>query len=438
MKMRIFPIIGFGLAAVGPLFAQLSIETMPAIPFHWGHGWGVAGRDLGMGGAMTAVGGDYTALRYNPAGLGLVERTELLGGLAYGSITNESNFLGVLNTANSNATKLGALGAAVSLPTARGSLVLGIGYHRVRAFDNELFNTKFIDTPGDSVTWSYRLLDEGGLSNTVLAGAVEMAPGVFFGGSMQFWGGDDDYTWNFQEIDSPYPGHPFGHWTFSRFDSTNHIFSRFSGVNFNLGALFKSRNVSLGAALETPLTLKSNEDWDYRDVMVYDSDMNLPDETNSASGVFEYKIRMPMVIRMGAAVQAGPILIAGDTEFVQYGKIRYRTEPSAEGLDMAAANLSIRDNLRNVMNLRVGGELALGRTGTTVRGGYATVKTPYKNVPSQKDRTVYSVGIGYALQDRIGLDVGYAWTDWQGFPNNLIAKETVKSSQVLVSFTYRM
>ena len=59
---RIFIFIILVIAA-GTAYTQ-------SLPFLWGNAWGVGARAMSMGNAYTAVADDYTALFYNPAGLG--------------------------------------------------------------------------------------------------------------------------------------------------------------------------------------------------------------------------------------------------------------------------------------------------------------------------------------------------------------------------------
>jgi len=412
-------------------FAQTA-TVMPSIPTWWGHSWGIGARDMGMGGAATAVGGDYSALYYNPAGLGTIQRKEMYGTLSRLSASNEANFLGQYNTENTALMGMNSVGFSFPLPTARGSMVFSFGYNRVRQFDNTLFATAFISTPRDSVDWNNSQTTKGWMSNTALGGAVEVSPGIFLGGSLQFWGGKNDFTWLFQEMD------PFNLFTFSQFDSTDHILTTFSGVNLSLGGLFKSNHLSIGGTLSTPYVLKCSEDWNYRDVTTWDKDIGTPADVVSDQGKFEYKISIPMSFRAGAALTFGPVLVSGDVEIVNFNQMEYTTDPSIESLDKTMANLAIQRNLRNTINYRFGGELSIPNSPAKLRAGYALIQTPFKNLSYEKDRKVLSFGAGYAFSERIVLDVGYAKTDWTGAPDNLIFWDTVKSSQILASVSFRL
>ena len=46
-------------------FSQQSFD-MPSMPTTWGHSWGIGARDMAMGGAFSAVGGDYACAPLQP------------------------------------------------------------------------------------------------------------------------------------------------------------------------------------------------------------------------------------------------------------------------------------------------------------------------------------------------------------------------------------
>jgi hypothetical protein len=424
-----------GLNGAQPVLDSQNASTttlMPAIPILWGHSWGISARDMGMGGAFSAVCGDNSSLYYNPAGLGLIRHKEISGTLSRSSISNTANFLGLDNTEESNIMNLNSLGFSFPLPTSRGSIVFGFGYHRVRQFDNVLYASKFIASSGDSVTWNNSRTNKGSMSNTSLGGSMEMAPGVFLGAAIQFWGGKDDFSWLFQELDT------YNLYTFSQFDSTDHILTSFSGANLSLGVLCRSKYVRFGGTISTPFVLKSTENWDYRDKTQWDPDINTESEAVSDEGTYEYKIYIPLAFRAGAALTYGPVLVSGDVEILNMNQLEYRTDPSIESLDQTMANLAIQRNLRNIINTHYGCELSVPGTSAKLRAGCANIMTPYKNIPYEKDRTVYSFGAGYLFGERAAVDVAYAFTKWEGAPDNLIWKDSVKANQVFVSVSFKM
>jgi long-subunit fatty acid transport protein len=399
------------------------------LPFLWGHAWGVGTRATGMGGAFTAVADDENALFYNPAGLGQIKTSMLSGSMINLNSENQTLWSGSKNTERSSVSRLGSMGLALPVPTARGSLVFGFGYHRFRQFDNPLFVERFLGTANDSVTQQYRRLEEGAMSQTSIGGAVEVAPNVFLGASVNFWGGEDDYTWQFKELDQP-----FNLYKFSNYTSTDHFVTQFSGINLTVGGLFLlNERIRIGGVIHTPVTVKGRETFDRQDVTINDtgdSEINFED-----NGINEYKIQFPWTFRVGASINQGPVMVCGDAEWIDYSQIKYMTAPPTEGTQ-ADANLSIRENFSGRMHLRGGGEVTL-TPGIAVRAGYEIIRSPYRNSSQGEDRTITSIGGSLRFSGPISLDAAMSWGSWKGYPNNSVDQENKKNRLMSFGFTYR-
>jgi long-subunit fatty acid transport protein len=401
------------------------------VPFLWGNHWPVGARALSLGGAYTGVADDYTALYYNPAGLGQIQSSQFFGTLGHLMSEDQVTFLGKNYTETSSYTKLNSLGLVIPVPTARGSLVFAAGYHNVRQYDNALVFSYFLSTPGDSVTQEHSWLEEGGLHNVALGISVEMAPDIFLGGSLNFWGGKNDYTWQFKELDEPHDI-----WWFSDTTSTEQIVTEFSGINLNLSVLYRYQDrFRFGGTLVTPLTLKSDEDWSYRDVMNWDDGAST---TYEDFGKIVYKVQSPWVFRFGAAVDVGPLMVSGNAELVDYSQIKFKTDPPSGNMTQSGANLEIKQNLENVINYCIGGEIEIPKTGVTLRGGYAVYPSPFKDALSGWDRKVYSLGGGFAASDQFEFNLGVGFTSWDGIVGGDISSEEITMRKILVTFLYRM
>ena len=411
--------------------SMISVLSGQDVLFLWGHSWAVGARALGLGGAYTGVADDYSALYYNPAGLGQIQRSQFFGTLGHLNTDDQVTLAGTNYSESSSYTKLNSLGLVIPVPTSRGSLVFAAGYHNVRQFDNALVFSYFLSTPGDSVTQEYSWLEEGGLHNVSLGFSVEMAPDLFLGGSINFWGGKDDYTHQFKELDEPYDI-----WTFSDTTSTDQIVTEFSGINLNISLLYRYQGrFRFGGTIVTPLTLKSDEDWNYRDVMNWD---NGASTTYSDNGKFVYKIQSPWMFRFGSAVTVGPAMISGDIELIDYSQVKYKTEPPSDSQTISDANLEIKQNLQNIIDYRLGGEFEIPGTRVSLRGGYAVYPSPFKDAPSSFDRKVYSLGCGFAASEQFEFNIGYAFSSWDGAVGEGVSAEKIEVKKILATFLYRM
>lgn len=133
----------FGLFAIGltalasqPLTAQENV-------FRLGMQLGVGARAIAMGGAYTALGGDFSASWWNPATLRDIRRTEVYGSLSHLVRENNTSLLNNTSVFNpsgynneENYTKFNDIGVAYAVPTYQGSLVLAFGFNRIKSYDS--------------------------------------------------------------------------------------------------------------------------------------------------------------------------------------------------------------------------------------------------------------------------------------------------------------
>jgi long-subunit fatty acid transport protein len=405
-------------------------------PLTWGNNWDISAKAMGLGGAYTAAGDNYSLIYYNPAGLGQIKTTEISGTFSYLSLTNEASFVGRTSSQNSGYNKLNSFGFVFPVSTIQGSLVFGFSYHQIRQFDHIRYASSNVSMENFSANWEVNELEEGGLSNTSIAGSIEMAPGLFLGAAINIWGGEDDYTRKFGEYNVIYNNELYSDST-----STDHSLTQFSGLNFTISTFYSCYNdhIRFGGTIITPVTLKMKEDWDYSDMLIWDDGTS--QEVGADYGYVEYKIQSPWIFRAGCSFHSGPILIAGDVEINNYSQIRYKTDPPEYNLSMSEANLNIRNKYRITRNYHLGAELSIPRVKMKLRAGYAVIKSPYKNAQSKEDRKVISFGAGFEFMDQFMLDAGFALTSWESYlSDNLynINRERINTNKILFTLTYRI
>ena len=413
-----------------------SILFSEGTPFTWGNPWPVGAKAQALGGAFTGVSDDYTALFYNPAGLGQIETIQAGASFSSLSVSNTADYLGNKNENTDSFTKLHALGLVVPVSTVRGSLVFGFSYYRVRQYDMSLLGSQFVDEGAAyQATWEQTRNEEGALSNTSFGAAVEIAPGLYVGGAFNFWGGENDYTWQFAEVDPLYGGELVSDST-----ATDHVLTHFSGFNMTLSTLFRLNDVlRVGGAIQTPVTLKSREEWDYTEVFEWDDGYS---EVNySENGSYEYKIQFPWILRGGLGLTLGPVCLSADVALKNYNQMKYKTDPPA-GANMGEANLDIKRNFRNVVDYAVGGELKIPKLPVSLLGGYAFLNAPFKNAINNENRSVISGGIRVRLNANAGLSLSYAVTSYEttvwDYANDLFIDQSVDLSKFLFSFIYSL
>jgi len=413
-------------------------EKSVDVPFLWGHAWPAGSKPLAMGGAYSAVADGQGAIFWNPAGLGRMDRTQVNATFSQMTYSSDINSLGVASEETTSYTKLNDLGLTIPVPTYRGSLVLGFGYHRTRQLDSAVMLRRFARhiSAYDTVTVDYNNYTDGSLTNTSFGGSMEVAPDLFMGLSFNIWGGSREYDnrTTFWDQDDIY------YW--SSFDSTDHSKTSFSGLNFTLGMLYHFKSMgAIAVVVKTPVTLKAKENWDYEDIRDYEyyaeediDDVRITEDEDD--GYFEYKIRSPWTLTMGGAITKGPATISGEIELIDYSQIKYVTDTPYKDTDKTGANIIIRQELRSIKNIALGGEFALPGIPLKLRAGYAVRENPVKNAKKDK-RIVWSLGGGYTFSEEFAIDAAYARTSWDGIADhNWIDSEKISASKVLVTLTY--
>lgn len=366
---------------------------------HPGAEFGVGARAIGMGGAFTAVGDDYTASYWNPAALAQIRRFEVLASLSHSLLENNASGVGLRVKDEASFTRVNSLGFAYPVPTYRGSLVFSVGYNRLKPYDSNLSFEWFNNTANDSVQQSWSELEEGSLNNWIFAGAVDVAPNLSVGASLNYWTGKDDYQFSFVEQDN------LDIYTLRNFRLDDNIVSEFRGFNLKLGSLYHlNSNLRLGATIAIPTTFKVTENW------TTDSETRFDDgsrEPSSTQGSFEYHIRSPFAFAAGASLNLAGLLLAGSAEFIDWSQTRYTTSPPIEGLSKNKANEEIARNYRGVARLRAGAEFTLPGLGMQIRAGYFLDPSPLADSPRDADREFLTYGIGFLLNKQVKFDVAY-------------------------------
>lgn len=377
--------------------------------FFLGHQFGVGSRAMSMGGAFTAVSDDYTATYWNPAGLAQIRRMELLGGMSHLIQDNEAlvNERGVLD--ETHATNLNAIGFVFPIPTYRGSLVFAIGYNSVRRFDDGFsYEDKFYAQTDSAYTKSFTELEDGGLNNYVLSGAVEISPNMSIGLSMNIWRGKDNYEW-VNSYDSEINKYYFD------YNRETWISTNYSAINFKLGALYRLGVLGrLAATISTPVKLTAEEDWEWKRTNFdnYDPDFADYEEVDGDYGSWDYSIKAPYTFTVGAAFTLFPnLIISGDVEYSDWTQLKYTSEPPDGNL--SETNRYLKKELRATAEYRVGAEFTVPLLNLQLRGGFMNKQLPLREVVSRSDRRYFTAGAGILLDKQVKLDVAWLKGWWE-------------------------
>lgn len=432
---------------------------------------GTGARALGLGNAYTGIADDYTAVWWNPAGLGQIKKFELTGGFSHFNYSNDATFLGNTSNYSNSATTLNNLGFVFPFPTVRGSLVFAVGYNRTNDFtsgmsfngfnpissiiptlirtDNSTnipYQTFLTDNSGQytpltkNLNQSGDVLEGGSLGNWAFSGATEVAPNLFAGLSLHIATGSYTYDRNYTEEDTKnyYTFLDTVHYSsidFARLKLVDNITSDYSGFGAQIGILYKFKDqLRFGLTIKTPFTYTVKEDFSTRGTTYFD---NGDSYTYKTTGSDQYDVVTPYIFSGGVAWTFKGLLLSGDLEWVDYTQTEFKNATE----DVMALNSEIKSTLKSVVNLRGGLEYTIPDIELKIRGGYGIYPSAFKGDPSDYDQKIASFGLGYLIEESMMIDAAYSINSFTTRRANYdITSETtekVKASNLLITLSFR-
>ena len=428
------------IVAVIALFIVPTMLQAQEEIFFLGEELGVGSRALSMGGAYVGVSDDYSAIYWNPAGLGQIQRMEVNLGFSHNKFVNNTDFLSVDSKAEDTFSRLNSIGIVIPVPTYQGSMVFGVGYNKIRDFDNrfeiEGYNEEWAAYPdyfyqtaedfqyttvGDNVYQEQTILEQGSLNHFSLAGSVELQKDFFLGATLNFVSGKDDYAMQFGEYDI-YNLHNVyqeydenGNENISDLDYWEYrqnIVSDFKAVNFKLGALYRfGRMLRIGATVVPPTTYKIKETWSDSWDEYYDTGDQF--SVDEASGSTTYKIKTPYSFNVGASMKVLNFLFSAGADFQDWSNAKFLTESPIEGESKTEVNGRIQKDFKAVTKLHLGAEMYIPIVRAKVRAGVMEDPSPYRYADVRPDKRYYNAGASLMLDKQVMVDLSYTHGQWK-------------------------
>lgn len=427
--------LGYVLSAIVAISVLLFSETAAAQPeVTVGNDFGIGARAMGMGGAFTAVADDSTALYWNPAGLSQIKRAEFFGALSHEKLETETEYFGDSDSTFASKTQPNSIGIVLPVPVYRGGLAFGLAVNRVQSFDyrvrvrgfnslsvaeepefGQLFVDELSDASGSIYSWSF-------------GAAVDVAPSVSLGGTLNFLSGNYSYKLDldaddFENLDSELTG----------FSYRDMIDADYFGVEGKVGLLARLIDqVRLGVTVSVPLDFSVDEYWEQDSLYLYDDGT---DESEFDNGEFPYDISRPF--RFGGGLAFYPLpgaILAADVLYTDWTQTEY-SEPPSEDI----SNEDFKNDYRDTFQLRIGGEYTIPATGLSVRAGYLFDPLPYtpEGTNIDTDRQFITVGLGMMLEEVLSLDVTYMRGFWKESTDDDTIKKDRTSNRIFLSTGFR-
>jgi long-subunit fatty acid transport protein len=421
----LFCLTSLGSAQDGQLIAERTA----------GNNFGLGARAMGMGGAHIASVLDGTALVYNPAALAKIRRIEFLGGISHQSLDNNTDpnqigsALSGFNDRGQSNTRLNTLNLSIPYPTYRGSLVFAFGLNRVKSFD-KAFQVGYALSDGGSLSNYIGTESESGSLYALSAGGgIDLSPNLSVGLSLNYYFGNDNYSWRLDEGDNPEEFSPL---------FIDNIEDDYSAVSAKAGILFAaSQHITLGAAIETPIRYEIEEQYVQRTFSGEGSDI--------AAGKYAYDLWTPFSFGAGIGFNLNYIHLAADINYADWTQMEYKDNPALE-----TDNIFIQEFYRDVLSFSIGGEFLLPKLGLKLRAGYRHDPLPYSDndlggsgldyagMKVIDDRQFVTFGFGYLIDRIMTLDVAFVLGGYKIEDNETSIIEDYDLTRVFVTTGFRL
>jgi hypothetical protein len=415
-------------------------------------------RYMGAGGAMTALGADYSSSAYNPAGLALIRRSELVFTPVLFTSNSTSNWSGDQATDRFTNLQFTNVGLVLSAPIEGSSFTnfsFAVGYNRLANFHGNIFgNTRsegsildrfialgsglppeqiddfevgpaydafaliydgttqsyFSDLEeGTELSKEYTIRNSGSINEVYLSFAGNLDEKLMLGLtlSMPIVSITEDNIYRDEDSEDLNP-------IYRSFEFTE--YGEVSGVGFQLkaGLIYRhSQALRLGLAIHSPGWFSLSDEFYNSATYDYDRDQipngNLPPGPQTAEspvGNFDYNFTSAWRIMSGIGYLVGNSgFLSFDVEYLDYSSSRYNfTRRNSNDFLSAerSQNNQIERNLGSALNFRIGAEWAIDAF--RLRGGLQFIQNAFE-VDDDRDM-VWSLGAGIR-SDNFFLDLAY-------------------------------
>lgn len=408
---------------------------------------------VSMGGAMGAIGADFSANLVNPASVGVFRKGQLSLTTSWYSSKVKSTYYGTSSNASSRACSLGNFGVVSACETGTTGcrfFNFGFTFSRLANFDRDVkivgdnanhsmldyevdcFN-KYLDSDNffygaDLFVWndsckrylndyessgmlgshqSKRIKSNGSLSEYAFTLGANFNDVFYLGGSVNIT--HVEYSQNSKYYEKPFDESVISLEDFNTYDEFRTIGN---AVNVKIGAIYwLNECVRLGMALHSPVIFSMYDDY-YDEVSSNiwyndeDGDYCEPKSVH-VDGSSDWELNIPTkFIGSAAFVFNGIGMIDVDCEVLNYSSLSLDNRRTSSN-DYGDVNDAISDMYRTAVNLRVGGELSFGPL--AVRCGLGYYSSPYTSDYENSDANtmVYSAGLGLR-NEFMYLDLGYS------------------------------
>lgn len=481
MQKSIVSIFSFVFITVISVQAQTDLDA-----FRYSrHSLGGTSRSAAMSGAFGALGGDFSTLASNPAGIGIYRGSEFSFSPSIYVGKTESGFLNNLQDESKFNFNFGNIGFVYTNTLSKDqespgwkSWNFGFGYNRINNFHNrsfyEGFNTEnsmtdyfaenanglspdLLDPFYENLAWNTYLINDDSTNQYTSAvpdGNILQRRNVESRGAI----GEMDFTFGGNYSNRLYIGGTLGFSTLryveesnyeeldkdnlidslNQFEFNQNLTTRGVGFNFKFGAIYRVNDwVRIGGAIHTPTWYSLNDNFSSEFQSRFDSGSTYREES---LGEFDYELTTPFKATGSIAFIFGKHgLLSADYEFADISSARLDSELSS----FTETNSLISKKYRESGMLRIGTEWRFANL--SLRGGAAFISTPMNSAyaVSGNDFSAVNYSGGVGIRDNhTFLDFAYVYNQSEEYlqPYSLANEEVpgvrtkVSSHNFMVTF----
>ena len=426
--------------------------------------YGGTARFMSMGGAFTSLGGDISSLSQNPAGIGVFRSSELTITPQLFHIKSTADFTGTSTDYlyKFNLNQIGIVSSLVSNNNETGLISLNIGYSynktnnlnqsmKIQGVSNTssmadywasignkdggtyykdlkgaegiAFDAYVIDTVtgsrgksfatafsnyGDNPPSRYGQTIRRLVSNEGYIGEHDLSIGgnysnkLFFGATIGI--SKLRYTSHYEHLESVNTALAS---KLQDFTYTDHFEDKGTGYSLKIGVIFKPVDaVRIGLAFHSPTWYKINE-YFYTDITSHFTDGGKYEFSNKPQR-FDYALATPFRVLGGIGVQVQKFaLLSADYEFVDYSTARF--SETGDGYDYSVKNMEIKNSLKSVSNVRLGGEFRINKL--YLRTGYGYYGKAFKPGEDNANLEYSSLSLGAGFREQ-NVSIDFAYTHY--------------------------
>jgi len=406
-------------------------------------------RYAAQGGAIGALGGDFSSVLVNPAGLGFYRSSEISFSPSLYWVNTTSRFMNSSTEDSQTKFNVGSLGMVSAITRDKKNGIVGasysLGYNTLVNFNNRTTirgintNSSLLDDftwhanddpdnlnqfyeqlafdaflmPFDSAAgeyWhdmqldgygqeQYRLsVQSGYIGEYTLSGALNLSNLLYFGATF----GIHSVRFN-EEIyhtETDFDDHvlDFDSFRFREFNETNGW-----GYTFKFGMIVRPiQMLRVGASFQLP-TYYYLTDQKYTDIYSYwDNGSGIPDtQESSPNGIYDYRLKSPFRVNAHASLILYKMAtISAGYEFVDYSSAQL----DAYDYKFIDENDHIRRDFQGTHNLKAGAEFRL--KSLYLRAGTQYLMSPFTDSRNNGEQWIHGGGVGFRTEG-VFFDISY-------------------------------